>query len=294
MPFFSITTPSFNQGRFIEGAIRSVLAQNDTDFEHLVFDNCSTDETAATVARFSHVRMVREKDRGQAHAVNKGFAAAEGEVLCWLNADDEYEAGAFARVREAFSDPSVDVVFGDARQISYQGTDPVIARARFDNRLDLIRWWSPDVKLHQPAVFFRKKVFETIGPLREDLHYALDYEYWWRVSERFAFHYLPHTLAAQHRQPDSKTILDWDKVLEERERVFAPYYGWLRYDPTGLRRERNRCLAELHTSRAFAAVSNSPWTAWKIFWKAVLLRPILLATTTPVSLLRRTIWSAAA
>ena len=195
--YFSVITPSWNQGKFLRACIESVVGQNDPDFEHLVFDNCSTDSTAGVVADFSHVQFFSEPDRGQSHAVNKGLAVAKGEVICWLNSDDEYAPGAFARLRSAFADPTVDVVFGDARQVSYDGQGETELAAQFDSRLDFIRWWRSDVKLHQPAVFFRRRVFEEIGPLREDLHLTLDYEYWWRASEKFDFKYLPAVLAIQ-------------------------------------------------------------------------------------------------
>ena len=91
--FFSVITPSWNQGKFLGACIGSVVSQNDLDFEHLIFDNCSTDGTAAVAAEFPHVKFVSEPDRGQSQAVNKGLAAARGKIICWLNSDDEYAPG---------------------------------------------------------------------------------------------------------------------------------------------------------------------------------------------------------
>jgi glycosyltransferase involved in cell wall biosynthesis len=108
--------------------MESVVNQNDPDFEHLVFDNCSTDETSRVAAEFSHVKFASEPDRGQSHGVNKGLAAARGEIICWLNSDDEYASGTFATLRLAFSDPAVQVVFGDVRQIGYDGHGEDVAR----------------------------------------------------------------------------------------------------------------------------------------------------------------------
>ncbi len=253
-PFFSVITPSWNQGKFLRACIESVVSQNDMDFEHLVFDNCSTDETTAVVEEFPHMHFVSEVDRGQSHAVNKGLAAARGEILCWLNSDDEYAPGAFAALRRAFEDPGVMVVFGDVRQIGYDGAEDVMARGRLGSRLDFVRWWSPQVKLHQPAVFFRRSVLEKTGLLREDLHYALDYEFWWRMSEDFEFVYLPEVLAVQHRQPESKTILAWQRVLEEREQIFSPHYGLIDGgDRPALMREKRRELARVYLEQAYAA-----------------------------------------
>lgn len=252
-PFFSVITPSWNQGKFLRACIGSVVSQSDPDFEHLIFDNCSTDETAAVAAGFPHVRFVSEPDRGQSHAVNKGLAAARGEIICWLNSDDEYAPGAFAALREAFSDPEAKVVFGDARQIGYDGRGEEVARGKFDARLDLVRWWSSRVKLHQPAVFFRREASAEAGPLREDLDLAMDYELWWRMSEQFDFRYIPRVLAVQHRQPDSKTIRSWATALVERERIFSHYYGLIDGgNLPALMREKRRELGRSYLLQAYA------------------------------------------
>lgn len=232
------------------------MAQGDADYEHLVFDHCSTDETARVVARFPRVRFQSEPDGGQSDAVNKGFRAARGEIICWLNSDDAYPAAVFERLRKAFADPAVEVVFGDVLQVAYDGRDDVRAAGRFESRRDFVRWWSSAVKLHQPAVFFRRSVLADAGLLREDLHYVMDYEFWWRLSEKHRFHYIPEILAIQHRQPDSKTIRSWPKVYEERERVFAPFYGLIDGgDRRTLMKEKKTTMARCHLRNAFAALS---------------------------------------
>lgn len=288
MPFFSVITPSWNQGKFLRGCIESVRAQGDSDFEHLIFDNCSTDDTANVAAEFPHVRFFCEKDRGQSDAVNKGLRAARGEIICWLNSDDEYEVGAFAALRQAFENPDTRVVFGDVRQVGYDGAGDALARGCFETRLDLVRWWSGRVKLHQPAVFFRSSVLEKIGHLREDLHYAMDYEFWWRMSEVFQFEYLPQVLAVQHRQPASKTILAWQKVLEERERIFSPFYGSV---DCGSRRElmkqKRQALSKIYLDQAYAVVGSRKREALGLLWRAMGERPGMLLEGKWSGVLRR-------
>lgn len=236
--------------------------QDDRDFEHIVYDNCSTDDTAAVAAKFPHVEFVSEPDRGQSHAVNKGLAAARGEIICWLNADDAYPPGLFARLRALFADPSCDVVFGDVEQVSYDGRPPQRAAAVFRDRLDLVRWWSSKARLHQPAVFFRRAVAAETGLLRADLHYVMDYEYWWRMSGKFLFHHVPEILAIQHRQPDSKTVRAWHKVYEERENVFSPFYDLIDGgDRCALLAEKRRGLAERYLLDAWAAMRSDRKTA---------------------------------
>jgi glycosyltransferase involved in cell wall biosynthesis len=253
-PFFSVVTPSFNQGAYVRACLESVAGQAGEDYEHLVFDNCSTDGSAAVAAEFPRVRWVCESDRGQSHAVNKGFAAARGEILCWINTDDAYPPGTFRLLRKVFADPGVHVVFGDVEQVGYEGSASGRVTAVFEDRLDLVRWWSRKARLHQPAVFFRRAARETTGWLREDLHFAMDYEYWWRMSGQHRFVRVPEILAIQHRQPESKTVRNWQAVLAERERIFAPHYHLVdNGDPKALNREMRRALARSFVQMGYTA-----------------------------------------
>jgi len=287
-PFFTVITPSWNQGQFLAECIESVMTQGDTDFEHLIFDNQSADSTHEVASRYSHLRFVSEKDRGQSHAVNKGLAAANGEIICWLNADDAYPAGLFGRLREVFADPSCDVVFGDVEQVAYDGSAKRVAEAFFRNRTDLLRWWESRARLHQPAVFFRRKVATQAGPLREDLHYAMDYEYWWRISENFRFHRVHAVLAVQHRQPDSKTVRAWHKVYEEREKAFAPFYALI---DGGNRRaflkEKRRGLARRYLLDAFSALPKDKITIWENLLRAWKESPTEVIQPSTLGLMRR-------
>ena len=288
MPYFSVITPSWNQGKFLKGCIESVVAQGDPHFEHLILDNVSTDETGSIVKGFPHIQFLSERDRGQSHAVNKGFLRARGEIICWLNSDDSYPPGVFDVLRQRFADPSVDVVFGHVRQVSYAGADEQIAEAKFDRREDLIRWWSRAVKLHQPAVFFRKSAQNAIGLLREDLHLVMDYEYWWRMSERHRFHLVPEVLAVQHRQPESKTVRDWVGVYAERERVFRPFYSMIdRGDRAGLMREKRVAMCERYLDEAYACVGSQPLDAWRSLVRSFRERPASFFGMRWVGLVRR-------
>lgn len=275
-PYFSVITPSWNQGEYLGECIESVLRQGDPEFEHLIFDNCSTDSTADVIKGYQHVRCVSQSDRGQSDAVNKGFLAAKGEIICWLNSDDAYPPGLFLRLRELFDDPSVDVVFGDVLQKNYDGSEDGVAVARFERREDLVRWWNRDVKLHQPAIFFRRRVREKTGLLNEALHYAMDYEYWWRMSEQHSFFHVPEVMAIQHRQPESKTIVAWKCVYEEREKIFSPHYTLIEDgDPAMLCEERRLTMAKNYLQLAWSAPTQSK-EVWANMMRAVGEDPTVL------------------
>lgn len=288
MPYFSVITPSFNQGPYLGTCIESVLGQNDPDFEHLIHDNCSHDETPDVLGRHPHLAVTIARDRGQSDAVNQGFRKATGEIICWLNSDDAYPPDTFRRLRGIFADPDIHVVLGDVTQVAYDGSDPLRMPARFERRLDLVRWWSSDARIHQPAVFFRRAVREQTGFLREDLHYTMDYEYWWRMSGKYDFHQVQDVLAIQYRQPVSKTILDWNKVFEERERVFAPHYGLL----TGVSRhalmqEKRSAMARRHLDQAFLNAAREPRRAVSDVLRAFRESPAYVLHPRSLGILRR-------
>src|SRR5215471_13377895 len=123
-PSFTIVTPSFNQAAFIGEALESVRQQNWPHVEHVVMDGESTDATVDILKRHSgrsdwkHLRWISEPDRGQAHALNKGFSTVRGEIVGWLNSDDRYLPHCFEHVARVFQQhPEVDVVYGDYRFI---------------------------------------------------------------------------------------------------------------------------------------------------------------------------------
>ena len=286
--FFSVVTPSWNQGEWIEGCIQSVLAQGAADFEHIVFDNCSTDSTESVLARHPHLITRVEKDSGQSNALNKAFALARGEIICWLNADDQYLPGAFDIVRREFAKPGVDVIFGDCEEDFCDGNPPRIRRARFEHREDVLIWWEKRTDILQPAVFFRRSLLKEVGPLREDLHLIMDTELWWRMSEHHRFHHVDAALARQQRQPDSKTVKTVARIYEEKDRVFTPLLDdaepnritanrrarrdgmarrWLGLGQSALTKHRG--IAKDFLLRAFR--ENRFVVAWPSWWKAWLL-----------------------
>lgn len=292
-PFFSIITPSFNQGKYLPICLDSIKNQKESSYEHIIVDNCSTDQTKNILAHYAidpRVSTLVESDNGQSEAINKGFRMAQGEIICWLNSDDAYFPETLTKLRDAFSDPSVQVIFGDVLQVFYT-RDRVESQeravARFDDRRDFIRWWSSRIKLHQPAVFFRRSVMEKIGLLKEELHYAMDYDYWWRMSELYRFHYLGQELAIQHRQPSSKTIKAWYHVLEEREKIFTPFYSLLEEKKSILRRDRSQSLAAHFVQQAYGTVTTDSALAWFYFKKAVSQSPLIAFKPSTFGLMKK-------
>jgi glycosyltransferase involved in cell wall biosynthesis len=187
-PLFSIVTPSFNQGEFIQDTIKSVLCQSpDVPVEYEVRDNESTDGTAAILSEYGdRVRIVRERDAGQADAINRGWHASSGQWLAWLNADDLYEPHALETVAAAAADnPEARWIVGEFRIIDRMGKP--IGRIHSGYKNFLLRRYSfpllvSENIIPQMSVFIRRDLWEEVGDLRTDDHLAFDYEYWLRLG----------------------------------------------------------------------------------------------------------------
>jgi glycosyltransferase involved in cell wall biosynthesis len=222
---FSVITPSFCQGSFIERTIQSVLAQglSPTEYEYVVCDGGSNDETLEILKHYEgQLRWISEPDKGQADAVNKGIAMTTGEIIAWINSDDVYYPGAFEAVRAVFeAHPEVQVVYGDADFIDEQDqvfqtylTEPWNYERLIEN-----------CYLCQPAVFFRRNLVEKLGNLDDSLNYCMDYELWLRYGRSYPFYYLRKKLACSRLYSNNKTMSQTLKCLHEANDMLLKKFG---------------------------------------------------------------------
>jgi glycosyltransferase involved in cell wall biosynthesis len=177
-PRWSVVMPSFNQGRFMEEAIRSVLMQGYPNLELIVIDGGSNDETLDVIRKYEPWIKHWEscKDRGQTHAINKGFERATGDVLTWVNCDDVLAPGAAFAAIGKMTATGADVVGGHVRffgdDLSYVSeVEPFVGDSMVSGRPYVFH-----------VSFFRASAVKKVGALRESLYYAMDYEYLVRLS----------------------------------------------------------------------------------------------------------------
>ena len=238
-PKISIVTPSLNQGQFIEETIRSVLLQGYPNLDYIIIDGGSSDSSVDIIKRYEAwiTYWVSESDRGQSHAINKGFAKATGELLGWLNSDDVFEPHTLRTVAEQVAgraDQPVMVV-GDGWFTTSEGVETSRKRCGAYRLEDLLAYHRGTF-LCQPAVFFTRAALDRAGPVNEDLAYSMDLDLWARMRRGAELSYVDAVLARCRRHGDAKSwAANYDAMLEVARTI-------QRYDSTlpPLRRHVNR------------------------------------------------------
>jgi glycosyltransferase involved in cell wall biosynthesis len=227
LPRITVVTPSFNQSRYLESAIDSVLSQDYPHLEYIIRDGGSTDGSI-DILRHYEPRLsclVIEPDAGPADAINRGFADATGDILAWLNTDDVYLPGTLRAVAELFvSRPDAQLVFGEGWYIDEAGNriEPCrFVRRQFDRRYLVNR--DP---ILQPAAFWRRSLWEKVGPLNTTLRWVFDWEWFIRAHELATFHYLPLNLAYYRIQPEALTRTGGLARQLEHGRVTRRFGAW--------------------------------------------------------------------
>lgn len=215
---FSIVTPSYNQAQFLDRTIRSVISQSFPPFEYYVIDGGSGDGSQDVIraheASLSGWRS--ERDRGQGDAINKGFAGASGDICAWINSDDFYLKGAFERVAAVFETrPDVDFVYGDVLSVDRDGALMNVMRFAPYGWRDLASFRI----ISQPAVFFRRSLWEKSGGLDLSYHFLLDHHLWLRMTAEAKMFYLPEPLAAARFYPEAKNRANTADFGKEARRI---------------------------------------------------------------------------
>jgi glycosyltransferase involved in cell wall biosynthesis len=218
-PRISIITPSYNQAQFLSETIQSILDQKYPNLEYLVIDGGSTDGSVDIIRRYesSLSYWVSEPDRGQAHAINKGFEKATGDILMWLNSDDILFPGALALASEIFAaKPDLQWVVGN----------PVVIDTRSNIIDHRVHWLKPTFTmlfftfytLNQESVFFRKEALGT-KRLRSDLHYCFDYELWLWLARKFGPPQVHPGFLAGYRYHQAQKTRQYEEYMLETERM---------------------------------------------------------------------------
>lgn len=279
-PLVSIITPAYNAMPYLEKTIKSVLNQHYPNLEHIVMDGGSKDSSVETMKFYNHLTWFSEEDRGQSHALNKGFTLAKGEIIGWLNADDTYEPNAIRDAVNFFEqNPEYDLVGTDMFIIDEN--DQVIGRTPSGD-LDPLELLSVN-PIKQPTVFMRRRVIDQLQGVDEKLHYVMDQEFWLRAGMHgFKFKNLDGKVFANFRLMKGTKTFDmgplftqeWhaltSKVLEE------PFFNKLPQQQK--RKILNASHAKVYLAKMLQSVEqkNKP-AIIRYFFQTVLESPKIMA-----------------
>lgn len=231
----SLVTPSFNQAKFIEQTIKSILDQGYPNLEYIVIDGGSTDGTVDILKRYAdRLQWVSEPDGGQSDGINKGLRRATGDIVGYVNSDDLLLPGSLHRVNAFFRDhANVSWMTGRCRIIDEQGKDVAgLARQYKDF---LLRHYSRNMLLMinfiaQMSTFWRRSAYERVGEFSTEQHLVMDYDYWLRLLQLGDPGIVPQTVSAFRLHQDAKSTQRYRAQFHESYRASLPYihHGWLK------------------------------------------------------------------
>jgi glycosyltransferase involved in cell wall biosynthesis len=208
-PKFTVVTPTYNQGKYIEKTIDSVLSQGDPNLEFIIIDGGSSDNTVEIIKKYERhlAYWVSEKDRGQSHAINKGMGKSTGEYLTWLNSDDWYLPGAMKTMRELFeANPQAGMVVGAGRIVSPNGEEVYYKTPTLEITVQSLYTWLRGGNFMQPSSAFRRCAWNVVGQVDENVHIAMDLDLWLNMARvGVGFAVTDRLLSEALSHPDAKT-----------------------------------------------------------------------------------------
>jgi glycosyltransferase involved in cell wall biosynthesis len=219
LPVISVVTPSFNQGRYLEDTITSVLDQNYPNLELIVCDGGSTDESIEVIRKYEkHLAWwCSEQDKGQTDAINKGLRRATGQILAYLNSDDFFLPNAFHYVAQAYqAHPEAGLYTGNGLIVDGRKANPRLYMREIGYTYDSMLRGS--CYLLQPSTFINRKAWDKAGEFDDTLRFAMDLDYWLRIGRDFDVVLLNEPLSAWRMHEDIKTanggMVRWHELWE--------------------------------------------------------------------------------
>lgn len=220
----SVITPSYNQAQFLEETIQSVVCQN-VNLEYIIIDGESNDNSVEIIRKYENQinYWTSEKDNGQAHAINKGFEKATGDIICWLNSDDLFTEDSLKKVINYFNNNNVIWLAGACEFFNKNDNFVLNYYPEFpDNNFDWLNLFvrGKSYRVLQPSVFFKREVLKTVGLLKQNFNYSFDHEFFYRIFKLYGKPKITNDILSKFRIHDSsKTCLSYKKFKNENRKI---------------------------------------------------------------------------
>lgn len=225
----SVITPSMNSAAHIKRAISTVLLQGKGDIEHIVVDGGSSDETVRILQEYPHLIWISEPDAGQSDAMNKGLAMSKGDLIVYLNVDDEFCAGWLKHAKTILeNDQSIDVLVGNL--IINKDSTQEIYRPSVKLK-DIIEFGKLKFPLNPVSYVYRKSVHNRIGQFPIRNHHSMDYWFLLRLYLFCKVEYTDFTTGVFHLNANSKTA-NYERAMRSLNQDCEEFLEEFRFHPT--------------------------------------------------------------
>lgn len=221
----SVITPNYNNGKYLEQTIKSVLNQQYPNLEYIIIDGGSTDNSIEIIKKYEkHLAFwISEPDKGQSHAINKGFEKSTGDILCWLNSDDLFHDKTLFKVNVFFEkNPEKLFLWGNNSSLR----NNIIQQSKPKQPASFYRLMYYLTIVNQESSFWRRSIYLDLGGLNETIDLAMDYDYWLKIFKSYSLkqiEYLEKETFGIVREGHLRKSSDWTAYLESMKDVRKKY-----------------------------------------------------------------------